>query len=60
MMKHKYGIALILVSIFLVLFVGVDTYLATHSIGLRILDILFYVISPILCLIGFILAMMKE
>ena len=58
-MNQKRGVALILAAIFLVLYGGIDTYISANSVGLNT-ELLALVVAPILCVIGFILAMLKD
>ena len=48
-----------LAAIFLVLYGGIDTYISANSVGLNT-ELLALVVAPILCVIGFILAMLKD
>lgn len=59
-MNHKRGIAFILAAIFLVLYAVMQTYVSAHSVGLLTVEVLAMVVAPILCVIGFILAMLKN
>lgn len=59
-MNQKRGVALMLAAIFLVLYGGIDTYISANSVGLLNTELLALVVAPILCVIGFILAMLKD
>ncbi len=59
-MNQKRGIAFILAAIFLVLYAGIDTYVSANSVGLLTSEFLGLIAAPILCAIGFILAMLKD
>lgn len=58
-MNQKRGVALMLAAIFLVLYGGIVTYISANSVGLYT-GLLALVVAPILCVIGFILAMLKD
>lgn len=59
-MNYKRGVAFILAAIFLVLYAVMQTYVSAHSVGLLPIEFLAMVVAPILCVIGFILAMLKD
>lgn len=57
-MNQKRGIALMLAAIFLVLYYALVW--GGYSGSMLIIDCLALVVAPILCVIGFILAMLKD